>query len=457
MPSWVKDEEKWAKAKEIAEREYDIGEDNPDFYRIVTGIYKKMMGGNLAKAVPVLFLKSEPGLMVIGEHTALLLKTHVKGYVRSDGVAVRPHEDKRPGPVTPSKKHLEYQQRQRDLFEDYEPVYSASAEDFTTKIPEGPDLASYDKILIGFSGGKDSIACILALLENGVPKEKIELHHHDIDGDGTTFMDWPITKDYCRKVAGALGMPIYFSWREGGFEREMLRENQRTAPVVFEKPDGTVGRAGGEHGPLGTRRKFPQQSASLTTRWCSGSLKVDVMAAAVRNQDRFTGKRTLVVTGERAEESANRANYKTFESDRSHSNSRHVDHYRPVHGWSEKEVWDIMKKHGIVPHPAYQLGYGRLSCRHCIFAGPNQIATNNALYPESTGQIAAREREFGVTIHRKEDLLSRAKKGAPYRAATDQPEVAKLGGSTEWAGPIVVSPEQWKLPAGAFGEKDGPC
>jgi hypothetical protein len=84
MPSWVKDEEKWAKAKEIAEREYDIGEDNPDFYRIVTGIYKKMMGGKLAKAVPVLFIKAD-----YSEHYRKLLARRTDGspeaMAREDG------------------------------------------------------------------------------------------------------------------------------------------------------------------------------------------------------------------------------------------------------------------------------------------------------------------------------------------------------------------------------------
>ena len=387
----------------------------------------------------------------------LFLKTYISGYTKKDGGYVAPHYDRRPAAKVDHGVTIDANQKiQRDLFDEDSPVYSVAL-DPPTAIAPGPDLGSYDKVLVGFSGGKDSIACVLALLEHGVPPEKIELHHHDIDGDGASFMDWPITKDYCRKVAEALGMPIYFSWREGGFEREMMRENQRTAAVVFEKPDGTLGRAGGEHGPLGTRRKFPQQSASLTTRWCSGSLKVDVMAAAVRNQDRFNGKRTLIVTGERAEESSNRAKYNPFAPDRSHSNKRHVDHYMPVHGWDEQKVWDIMRKHGVVPHPSYQLGYGRLSCRHCIFAGPNQIATNHHLYPESTHQIAAREKEFGVTIHRKEDLIKRAGKGKPYQAALSNPAMAKLGESTTWTGPVIVPQDQWKLPAGAFGEKDGPC
>ena len=62
----------------------------------------------------------------------------------------------------------------------------------------------------------------------------------------------------------------------------------------------------------------------------------------------------LVVTGERGEESSNRARYKVFEPDR--TQSRHVDHFRPVHAWKEGEVWEAMARNAITPHPAYQLG-----------------------------------------------------------------------------------------------------
>ncbi len=37
------------------------------------------------------------------------------------------------------------------------------------------DLASYDKIIVYFSGGKDSLACLLLLLVLGVDPTKIEL------------------------------------------------------------------------------------------------------------------------------------------------------------------------------------------------------------------------------------------------------------------------------------------
>ena len=35
-------------------------------------------------------------------------------------------------------------------------------------------LNEYDKIIIAFSGGKDSTACLLDLLESGISKNKID-------------------------------------------------------------------------------------------------------------------------------------------------------------------------------------------------------------------------------------------------------------------------------------------
>ncbi len=180
------------------------------------------------------------------------------------------------------------------------------------------DLQNYDYYIVAFSGGKDSLACLLHLFDRGVPKEKIELWHHCIDGkEGSELMDWPITEDYCRKIAKALGVKIYFSWKEGGFEREMLRENALTAPKHFEYPhedDNLIecgletpvaglntASFGGERGKPNTRRMFPQVAADLRVRWCSAYLKVDVCTTAINNQPRFLNKRTIVLTGERAQ------------------------------------------------------------------------------------------------------------------------------------------------------------
>lgn len=331
------------------------------------------------------------------------------------------------------------------------------------------DLASYSTIIVAFSGGKDSLACVLHLLELGVAKDKIELWHHDVDGrEGSELMDWPCTRDYCARVAEALGLRIYFSWKVGGFEREMLRDQTATAPTKFEAPahagDGVVVHTvGGTSGKRGTRRKFPQVAADLSVRWCSAYLKIDVGATAIRNQARFEHARTLVITGERAEESAARSRYLPFERDRADGrvtksgapskSRRHVDRWRPVLHWDERRVWTIIERHRINPHPAYRLGWGRVSCAACIFGSANQWASLAKLAPRQFERVAQYEEAFGTTIQRKASVRKLAVLGNPYQwnEADAQAALARA-----FAEPVILEPGTWKLPAGAFGESCGP-
>lgn len=320
-------------------------------------------------------------------------------------------------------------------------------------------LADYDQILVAFSGGKDSMACLLHLLDQGADPAKIELWHHEIDGrEGSRMMDWPSTPSYCRAVAAAFKLPIYFSWKVGGFEREMLRDNTETAPTRFETPEG-VGQAGGNSGKLGTRMKFPQSGVDLATRWCSAYLKIDVGMAALRNQPRFANSKTLFVTGERAQESSARAKYKTTEPHKADARDgksrRHVDHWRPIHKWSEQGVWAAIERYRVNPHPAYRLGWGRLSCMLCIFGSPNQWASAVAIAPDAVQKIAGYEGRFGVTIDRKINVLEKAAKGTPYPASSN-PAVVAEALDENWGGRVILEEGEWTTPAGAFGESAGP-
>jgi len=225
-------------------------------------------------------------------------------------------------------------------------------------------LDMYDKIVVAFSGGKDSEACILHLLEMGVRREDIVLWHHHIDGapgQEQGLMDWSVTEDYCRAVARELGIEIRFSWKEGGFEGEMLRENALTAPTSFEMHDGGIKTVGGTRGKLSTRRMFPQVTANLSVRWCSAYLKIDVCSAVFANDPAYKNGTFLLITGERREESASRATYAEVEKHRRSNKSRRVDHWRAVIDWDEAKVWGIIERWKIQVHPAYRLGWGRVS------------------------------------------------------------------------------------------------
>src|SRR5579884_4502752 len=115
------------------------------------------------------------------------------------------------------------------------------------------DLDWYDYCLVSFSGGKDSVALALGLLKKGVASERIILMHQHVDGEpgvDQPFMDWACTEGYSRAFARAMGLRLLFQWRHGGFHRELLKENARTAPVGFEYLGGGVGTAGGVRGKV---------------------------------------------------------------------------------------------------------------------------------------------------------------------------------------------------------------
>jgi len=321
-----------------------------------------------------------------------------------------------------------------------------------------PDLDSYDKILVMYSAGKDSVACFLHLLELGVPVEKIELWHHDIDGRERSLMDWPVTPAYCRAFAEAFSVDLYFSWKQGGFEGEMTRDKAPTAPTVFETPDGTQ-EAGGK-GPLNTRKMFPQAAADLRVRWCSSYCKIGVAESAIRNQKRFQGQHILVVTGERGQESPQRAKYATLEKHRSDARgsrlARHVDHWRPLLAWREEKVWGIIERWRVAPHPCYLAGFSRCSCAFCIFGNRDQMASAKAALPDQFVRVRDYEIEFRKTIHRTESIDIRAAAGTTY-PALDTPGLKEQLRSETYEGPIILPEGAWRLPAGAFGEGCGPA
>lgn len=341
-------------------------------------------------------------------------------------------------------------------------------------IPSARDLSleelnSYDHIIVMFSGGKDSVACHLNLLQMGVDSSKIELWHHDIDGrEGERLFDWAITRDYCQKYAKAFNTPIYFSWLEGGFEREMTRDNQKKSKTWFEVPkngDIFLESTGGIRGNNATRMKFPQIGADLSTRWCSAYLKIDVATAAIINQERFQNSKTLVITGERGEESPNRARYEMYEPDRSDNRNgsrvvRVVDHWRPIRDWSEGRVWAIMAEYRVNPHPAYKLGFGRCSCLFCIFGNQDQFETARFISPLQGERLAQFEEKFSefhgtkVTLKRKDSLRDLYAKGKVYEATLANPAIVVLANSEVFNEPIII--DNWTLPAGAYAESCGP-
>jgi 3'-phosphoadenosine 5'-phosphosulfate sulfotransferase (PAPS reductase)/FAD synthetase len=190
-------------------------------------------------------------------------------------------------------------------------------------------------------------------------------------------------------------------------------------------------------------------------------VKIDVGRSAIATDPAFIGKKVLVITGERAEESPGRAKYLQEELHRCDAQGprkrRLVHAWRPVHKWSEKDVWRILETWNVRAHPAYEIGFSRASCMTCIFGNADQWATIRYIDPQRFERIAQYEEQFNTTINRKLSVRVQADKGRPYEAAVKSPELVALALSETYnSWELIVPAGTWKLPAGAYGESGGP-
>lgn len=387
-------------------------------------------------------------------------------------------------------------------------------------------LEEYDLIAVLLSGGKDSIACYYKLIELGVPKEKIEFWHHDIDGGHPSRrMDWRCTQNYVKALAEAEGVPLRLSWRVNGFFGELYRIGA-SEPVEWMEPDtGEIIRCKPSRNylkcqklkekatedmeeelkKLGYRMKFPAKTGDLSRRWCSAYLKIMVADSVMANLDRLKileelgGKREkfpakggthqgrwcsgnlkaavqdsvtanlektknnvkiLVVSGERRGESVGRSKYNEMEIHRTNAEARAhriVHQWRPVIDYSEIDVWEVLKRHRINPHPCYRAGWNRCSCAMCIFSTPKLFAGIRELYPDDYEALKKDEELLGFTLDNKCDLDSFVGDAESCVYKGDQEAIKSLI-TGEFSIDDIYVKGQWLYPAGAFhGSAGGPC
>lgn len=345
-------------------------------------------------------------------------------------------------------------------------------------LPELLPLEEYDLIVVLISGGKDSVACYLKLLELGVPKERIEFWHHDIDGGHPSRrMDWKCTQNYVKALADAEGIKLRVSYRVNGFFGELYRIGA-SEPIEWIDPDtGEVKQCKLSSNYLkckelkkqateemeellkkyGYRMKFPAKTGDLSRRWCSGNLKAAVQDSVTANlEETKHDKKILIVSGERRGESAGRSKYNEMEIHRTNAEAKA---HRIVHQWrccidySEKDVWELLKRHHINPHPCYRIGWNRCSCMMCIFSTPRLFAGVKELFPDDYAALRHDEEVLGFTLDNKKNLDEFIGDTKSCVCWDDRKAIHSILTGEFTTDDIYIN--DWKYPVGAFHGADG--
>ena len=248
------------------------------------------------------------------------------------------------------------------------------------------------KVIVTFSGGKDSLAALLWTRE------------HITKNFTTVFCDtgWehPLTYEYINRIADKLHLDL--------------------VTLKSKKYDGMVDLAR-------QRKRWPSSYA----RFCTESLKTIPMIDYILDvvQDHM-----LLIQGIRGVESSARAKmqaqctyfkyyFEPYGYDKSGKPKKHTyrgkevrafrekfadDLLRPVFDWSAQQVIDYILDAGLEPNPLYRMGYKRVGCWPCVMANKRDILNIARQAPERIDEIAGLEKELHSTFFRSGSIPAHA-------------------------------------------------
>lgn len=234
------------------------------------------------------------------------------------------------------------------------------------------------KILVAYSGGKDSQACLLWSVKQYGTKN-IEAVFCD------TGWEHPATYEHIIKTTNDLGIKL--------------------VTVKSKKYDGMVDLAI-------KKKRFPSSRA----RFCTSELKSIPFIDYVLEQK----EHLIIIQGIRALESHNRSQmqkqcryFKYYFEAYNDKGKKHThrkkdviawckkysdDILRPVFDWTGQQVIDYIRKNGQEPNELYKQGFKRVGCFPCIMSGHKEVYEILKHYPERFEEIMQHEKNIGSSF-----------------------------------------------------------
>ena len=221
-------------------------------------------------------------------------------------------------------------------------------------------------IVASISGGKDSAAMSLHLKELG-------LEHRRVFMD--TGWEHEATYEYLRGELTRVIGPI-----------EEISGPLKMEALVLKKG------------------MFP----SRMRRFCTQQLKVFPMRDYIRGlQD--AGEEILNTVGIRAAESEARSKL----PEREWNETFDCEVWRPLIRWTEADVIEIHKRHGLKPNPLYLRGATRVGCWPCIFARKAEIRLMADTDPARVDRIRKLEADVTVVAKARKEAKGETLENAP--------------------------------------------
>jgi DNA sulfur modification protein DndC len=264
---------------------------------------------------------------------------------------------------------------------------------FPVNAPDPPDdtpdaltlLRDGAALVLSVSGGKDSDAMTHHLLDlrqsEGWTGDVMMVH-----ADLGSRVEWHQTPGYVRDLAQRKGVPLHVvRWQHGDLIDRIWQRYHKDP----------------------SRPCWP----SSQMRYCTSDLKRGPISRWLRNT--FPSGNVICTMGLRAEESSARAKRQTFRLRKDSSaptKGRFVYDWLPIHDWTEANVWDCIRQHGDIAHPAYRLERPnqRLSCALCVLASLNDLINGAVHNPDTYREYCRIEAVTGYSF-RKDFWLSDVK------------------------------------------------
>ena len=241
-----------------------------------------------------------------------------------------------------------------------QPLLDFAPQSFTRQVALTPDVESMLQrncvVAVGVSGGKDSVACALA----------VDRHLKSIGHTGPRLLihadlgrvEWKDSLPSCQRLAAHIGWELVVVRRKAG---DMLARWQgRWANNLTRYRDLSC-----------VKLILPWSTPSM--RFCTSELKTAVIASALKK--RFDGLDILNITGVRRQESQSRSRMPVSApmSLLERKNATGMS-WNAIIEWRLDEVLESISGSGLALHEAYtKYGSSRVSCAFCIMGSESDL------------------------------------------------------------------------------------